>query len=383
MPARIPAEKIIKIRKEIRQGKTRRQLAREMDICLDTICKYSKHITFKKIGKEFKEIIREEVSSGKTKRQVAKEFGIGYYTVRKITSDINHNTLTKDQIKLIRKKVKSGKTKKRVAQETNVSYYNVRKVTKDINNDRLPSQIRLKIKYFYEKGYTTQKIAEQLNISEFTVKNYTVLGQDDYPTYRQVPKEIIEEIRKRVKKGQSKMQVSHDLNISYKKVRRFTKDLEVNKHDRKRNEEQKKLIKKIRKEVSSGKTKKQVARELNLKPSKVYYHTLDIVTGHLHDREVTGRNYELLQKIMKNGYAFPSQKHSYKHFKQLRLKFPNICRVKMYNRVIYFHEEKADLACKEFLKNLHIKITNYHELKQVLDVFKTKLKKEEKKQYIK
>jgi DNA invertase Pin-like site-specific DNA recombinase len=384
MPAKIPNEKIIEIRKAIRKGKSRRQLAREMDICLDTICKYSKHITFKKMGKEFKKIIRDEVSSGKTKLLVAEEYGIGYDTVRKITSDINPNILTKDQIKFIRKEVKSGKTKKRVAKETNVSYFMVKKITSDIVTNRVPSHIRLEIKNLYDKGYTKQSIAEKLNVSLLTVENYTTLGLDAYPTYRQVPKKIKDEIRKRVNNGSSKREVSRDFNISYHKVKRFTMDLAGNRYNLKKiNQLSRYKIQKIRDEVKNGKTKIQVSREMNIPLHRVYFHTTDIITGHKHDRVLSGKTYELLEKLMKNGYAFPEEKYNFEHYQKLSLKFPNIRRVRMHGSVVYFFQDKTNLACREFLKILPKKITNYHELKKVIDVFDVHMEKEEKDIYIK
>jgi hypothetical protein len=121
---------------------------------------------------------------------------------------------------------------------------------------------------------------------------------------------------------------------------------------------------------------------MNLPPQTVYNHTTDIITGHVHDSKLSGKTYELLQEIMKNGYALPSKKYTLKNYHKLCLKFPNIQRVKMYGRVIYFLEERAELAVKAFLKSFPNRITNYHELKQVIDVFKTHMKKEEKKQYI-
>lgn len=39
------------------------------------------------------------------------------------------------------------------------------------------------------------------------------------------PRELIEEIRKEVKKGKTKLQVSKEQHISYKKVREYTKDI--------------------------------------------------------------------------------------------------------------------------------------------------------------
>ena len=134
--------------------------------------------------------------------------------------------------------------------------------------------------------------------------------------------------------------------------------------------------------MKNGKTKIQVSREMNLPLKTIYYHTQDIITGHVHDREISGKTYNLLQELMNNGYALQTRKYNNSHYQKLRLKFPNIQRVKMHGRVIYFLEDKAELAAKIFLQNLSKRITNYHELKQVIDVFKAQMNDEEKKKYI-
>ena len=61
-------------------------------------------------------------------------------------------------------------------------------------------------------------------------------------------------IREEVKAGKSKLQVSRELNVSYKKVREYTKDIEAVKRGISED-----LVKKIRKEVKNGKTKSSVA----------------------------------------------------------------------------------------------------------------------------
>ncbi len=381
MSAKIPIEKIIEIRKEIRNGKTRKQIAKETKIYIDTICKYSKHITPGRLNNDFKKIIREEVLSGKTKKQVSIEYSLAYETVRKITSDINK--LSNEDIALIREKVRSGKIKKQIARETDISYYIILKHTTDICfNNSIPSELIKQIKDKWNRGKPKQQIAEELNVSYNTVQKYTVQGHDKYRTYREVPSDVIEDIRKQVKQGISKMQVSRNLNISYTKVKRFTRDIQSSSNNKKRIVLPKYKIQKIRNEVKNGKTKIQVAREMDLSTKVVYRHTTDIITGHVHDRGLSGKNYEFLKELMRNRYVLPSKRYTNQNYLTLCLKFPNIKRVKMYGKVIYFLEDKADLACKIFLQNLPKKITSYYELKQVIDAFKAHMKKEEKKQYI-
>lgn len=111
------------------------------------------------------------------------------------------------------------------------------------------------------------------------------------------------------------------MNISYAKVKRFSKDILGKKNNNRLPE---KKIKKIKKEVKNGKTKIQIAREMNLPSRVVYHHTKDIITGYVHDTKLSGKTYELLQEIMKNGYVIPSKKYTLKNYQQLSLKFPNI-----------------------------------------------------------
>jgi len=134
--------------------------------------------------------------------------------------------------------------------------------------------------------------------------------------------------------------------------------------------------------VRSGKLKMQVSRELNLSPKIIYHYTKDIIVGHQRDLGIAGRTLDLLQEIMGNGYAKSSMKYQYKHYQKLRLKFPNIRRVKMYGRAIYYLDDKSDIAARAFLESLDKKITNYYELKEVIKAFKVNIDSEEKRRYV-
>ena len=63
MSAKLSFKKIYKIRRGIREGKSRRQLAKELNISVDTVCKYGKHFTSGRISDDLKNIIRKEVIS--------------------------------------------------------------------------------------------------------------------------------------------------------------------------------------------------------------------------------------------------------------------------------------------------------------------------------
>lgn len=384
MPAKLPMEKIINIRKEIRKGKTRRQIAKETNISLDTVCKYGKHITPGKINDDFKTLIRKEVKSGKSKKQVAKEYGLGYFTVRLITYDLKKRItiITDDKIRLIREMAREGKTKKQVSVETGIPIRWVRKHTNDITSGKFLSEsTKKKIQELIHEGKSKREIAEELNISINSVMNHDKEYNYQFCKYTEVPESVIQEIRKRVKSGKDKLQVSKEMCISYAKVKRFTRDLTGGSIKRKPRLS-KETIKNIRKEVEGGKPKIQVSRELSLSPKNIYHHTKDIIVGHKHDLGIAGKSLELLQEIMENGYAKSSTKYQYRHFQKLRAKFSNIRRVKMYGRVIYFIQERSDEAMRNFLEDLHKKVISYQELQHIIKVFQATMSRKDKKKFL-
>ncbi len=190
-------------------------------------------------------------------------------------------------------------------------------------------------------------------------------------------KELIEKVRKEVKKGKSKLQVSKELDISYKKVREYTKDVETVRQGVPED-----LIKKIRKEVRNGKTKRQVAIQYKVTDRTVYYHTRDICSYPLRKMRVQDKKLELMKDLLRDGYALPSERYSTGEYNKLRKYFPSICKAKMYNRVIFYLKDKKDAAARAFIENSERKIISYQELKQVTDVFHADLNIKEKRSII-
>ena len=72
---------------------------------------------------------------------------------------------------------------------------------------------------------------------------------------KNTPIKIIKKIRKEVRKEKSKIQVSHEFGLSYKKVLRLTSDI-------KKRGISPELRKKIRNEVKSGRSKRQTASDI-------------------------------------------------------------------------------------------------------------------------
>jgi len=192
----------------------------------------------------------------------------------------------------------------------------------------------------------------------------------------ELSKEIIELIINEVRKGKSKIQVSHEFGLSYKKVLRLTSDIKT-----KRGISQE-LRKKIRDEVKNGRSKRQTALYLGVSENTVCYHTKDICLRPFKNLRVHDRKLELMKDLLRDGYALPSKKYHTPEYNELKRHFPSICKIKMYDRVIFYLEDKKDVATRAFLDNSKRKIISYQELKQVTKVFDSNLNIKEKRQII-
>jgi len=192
-----------------------------------------------------------------------------------------------------------------------------------------------------------------------------------------MPIKIIKKIRKEVKDGKSKSQVSKEFNIPYKKVLKLANDI---KSKRGINHE---LVKKIRDEVKSGRSKRQTALYFGVSENTVCYHTKDICLRPFKNLRVHDKKLELMKDLLRDGYALPSKKYHTPEYNELKIHFPSICKIKMYDRVIFYLEDKKDIATRAFLDNSKRKIISYQELKRVTKTFDSNLNIKEKRQIIK
>lgn len=285
-------------------------------------------------------------------------------------------TLPEIIAKVIRDKVKSGKTKIEVANELDISYYIVKKYTKDIPTIlRISVELEQKIREEVKKGKSIHQIAKKLNVSRDSIIKYSRDIPKKPNIKRKRSPELIKQIRANVRKYNNKTETARKMNLSSKTVRYYTEDITTIRGISKETKD------KIRIKVKQGKTKAQVARELNLPISIVSNNTQDIYKIPK-KADINYRAFLLLEELINNGYAFPSSKYGLKDYQILKKKFPSIHRVKMYGRVIYYLEDKSDIAVRAFLEVPHKKITNYYELKQVINTFKSNIDSEEKKKYI-
>jgi hypothetical protein len=186
----------------------------------------------------------------------------------------------------------------------------------------------------------------------------------------------IEKIRREVKEGKSKIQVSREYNISYKKVLKLISDIKT-----KRGISQE-LRKRIRDEVKNGRSKRQTAIYFGVTEKTVSYHTRDICLRPFKNMRVHDKKLELMKDLLRDGYALPSKKYHTPEYNELKLHFPSICKIKMYDRVIFYLEDKKDVATRAFLDNSKRKIISYQELKRVTKTFDSNLNITEKRQII-
>jgi hypothetical protein len=134
----------------------------------------------------------------------------------------------------------------------------------------------------------------------------------------------------------------------------------------------------ITRKIKSGKSKYQVAKELNINRDTIYRIAKDLPSKPCGWPGLRGKTLELLQKILVDGYAVYSDNCTNRRYMTLKKYFPTICRVKMYGKNIFFLEDKADVAARAFIGNIRRKIISYQELKQITEVFGTNFCKREK-----
>ena len=144
----------------------------------------------------------------------------------------------------------------------------------------------------------------------------------------------------------------------------------------------KKLITNIRKEVLSGKTKYQVAKEMGLSGKVVYYYTQDIPSKNTGRTEIRGRTLELLKQLLIEGYANCNRKTS-KNFRTLQKHFPVIKRAQINGKkAVYYLEDKNKTALQAIIEDNKSRVISYHELANMSLVFDVNLSKKEKRSLI-
>lgn len=109
----------------------------------------------------------------------------------------------------------------------------------------------------------------------------------------------------------------------------------------------------IKRKIKRCKSKYQTAKELDLSPYTVYKIAKDLPSPPRGWPGIRGGTLDLLQELLIKGYAIHSCYNVKQRYRTLRKYFPNVCKVKMYGRNIFFLEDKADKAARAFLGNIN------------------------------
>jgi len=384
MTEKTSQDNISKIRTELYSGKTKRQIANELNLSYYVVKKYGKEfVTSKRIPVKLEQKIRQEVSSGKSKRRVAEELNLAYDTVYKYTADLGlthyqkYGDLEPETIEKIREEVSRGKTRVQTARSVGLPYSKVERFTRDIPmNCEITKEQMEQIRRDAAQGKPKSIISLEMGIPYLTVMRYTrgITLKQTQP----LPQEMIHRIRNMVKNGRPKLHVAKELQVSFWTVRKYTEDITTRRYIHHSPE----LIEKIRKSVESGNSKTQTAIDLGVSFNIVCRYTRDL-PGKINSwPRISGCALQLLEELVKNGYALHSSSYGFKEFLILKEHFPSIFRVKQYNKVVYFLDDKSKIAAKAFLEDINKRIISYKKLNQIVRPFGIELDKGDKDKFI-
>ncbi len=142
----------------------------------------------------------------------------------------------------------------------------------------------------------------------------------------------------------------------------------------------KETIQKIREEVQSGKSKYQVALELDVSYDAVYKNTKDIPNKRICNSGIRGSTLELLRQLHKYGYIISKGNspllHTLKrHFPELqliRIRFQHVCFLKGFEKT----------ALRAFLEKEKFRVVSYHTLAPVCRAFGVDIPLDEKRELL-
>lgn len=139
----------------------------------------------------------------------------------------------------------------------------------------------------------------------------------------------------------------------------------------------------IRRKIKTGISKNQIALELHVSPSTVYYWTTDVPSRNIGWPGIRGKTLDMLQELIIKGYVFAKCSNPQNRYMHLHKYFPTIHRIKIYNQHILYLEGREDVAARAFIDSLiHKRIISYQELKQITKVFGTNLSRSEKEAFL-
>jgi len=136
----------------------------------------------------------------------------------------------------------------------------------------------------------------------------------------------------------------------------------------------------IRKEVLSGKSNYQVARELGISETTVRNHTMDIARPENVGPCIKKEQFELFKQLLENGYVYTNGNRN--RLRGLQKHFPMIKRANYKGISLYFLEDYNKTALKAMVKQKESKVISYHDLSNMSRIFDVKLSSKEKKESI-
>ena len=141
----------------------------------------------------------------------------------------------------------------------------------------------------------------------------------------------------------------------------------------------KETIERIRREVLSGKSNYQIAKELGVSETAVRNHTKDIARPRIEGPYIRGKQLELLRQLRRDGYVYTSNNRNL--LRSLQKHFPMIKRVQFKNKLIYYLEDKSNAALQEMIKQNKSRVVSYHDLLNMSKIFDVKLTSKEKEKF--
>ncbi len=184
--------------------------------------------------------------------------------------------------------------------------------------------------------------------------------------------EVIQNIRKEVKEGKTKLQISKELGINYGMVRKYAKDT------KRRRVYTAQDIQHIRDLVKKTDNKAEVARQMNISHDTVLKYTLDIK---VRNKTFGEKTWDILREIMEKGYVYLNNGKTTKVY-MLRKHFPSIQMARVKGRSIAFLPDRKEEAMRAMLQKFDKKVWSYQELKSVTKLFDSDLNRKEKKKFI-
>jgi hypothetical protein len=136
----------------------------------------------------------------------------------------------------------------------------------------------------------------------------------------------------------------------------------------------------LRKEVLSGKSNYQVARELSISETTVRNHTKDIARPKNVGPCIKKEQFELFKQILKQGYIYTDSNRN--RLRGLQKHFPMIKRANYKGRSLYFLEDYSKTALNAMIKQKESRVISYHDLSNMSRIFNVTLSSKEKRRHM-